>query len=219
MKNGPNPSSFILHLSSKGRFPVRSPVEASPKRLMARAISRRRFLIFAGSTGSLALLAACQGGAPQAPQPTQEPLAARTMAPVVQPTAAPAAQPAAPAAQPAAKGKYTEAFNASIPPAWLDPQENPPQVTPYHFDYAIHDAMLKHMPGQQFAPSLAESYEIAPDFKSATFKLRPGVKFHDGSKVTPEDVKFTYEQYRGAGAKVLHDKLDRIDLPDDRTVK
>src|ERR687888_404885 len=173
MKNGPNPSSFILHLSSKGRFPVRSPVEASPKRLMARAISRRRFLIFAGSTGSLALLAACQGGAPQAPQPTQEPLAARTMAPVVQPTAARPAHPAAPAAQPAAaptaapavgkpepKGKYTEAFNASIPPAWLDPQENPPQVTPYHFDYAIHDAMLKHMPGKEFAPSLAESYEI-----------------------------------------------------------
>src|SRR5439155_2430992 len=79
--------------------------------------------------------------------------------------------------------------------------------------------MIKPMPGQPFAPSLAESYEIAPDFKSATFKLRKGIKFHDGSPVTPDDVKFTYEQYRGASASVLKAKLDHIDLPDERTVK
>jgi peptide/nickel transport system substrate-binding protein len=83
----------------------------------------------------------------------------------------------------------------------------------------VHDALVKHMPGNPLAPSLAESYEMAPDFKSATFKLRPGIKFHDGSPVTPEDVKFTFEQYRGASAKALHDKTERIDLPDDRTVK
>jgi peptide/nickel transport system substrate-binding protein len=82
----------------------------------------------------------------------------------------------------------------------------------------LHDALVKPMPGQDFAPSLAESFEVAPDYKSATFKLRPGVKFHDGSPVTPEDVKFTYENYRGASASVLMAKLDRIDLPDDRTV-
>src|SRR5439155_24821419 len=79
--------------------------------------------------------------------------------------------------------------------------------------------MVKHMPGQTFAPSLAESYEIAPDSKSATFKLRPNIKFHDGSPVTPEDVKFTYENYRGASAGILKAKLERIELPDNRTVK
>ena len=75
------------------------------------------------------------------------------------------------------------------------------------------------MRGKPFAPSLAESYDVAPDFKSATFKLRPHIKFHDGSPITPDDVTFTYMQYRGANAKILHDKLDRIDAPDDRTVK
>src|SRR5207237_10713112 len=132
-------------------------------------------------------------------------------------TPVPAAAPAVGRAE--AKGKFSEAWNTTLSPAWLDPQENPPQVTPYHFAYAVHDALVKHMPGKEFAPSLAESYEIAPDYKSATFKLRPNIKFHDGSKVTSDDVKFTYEQYRGASAKVLHDKLDRIDLPDARTVK
>jgi peptide/nickel transport system substrate-binding protein len=75
------------------------------------------------------------------------------------------------------------------------------------------------MPGKPLSPSLAESYEVAPDFKSATFKLRPGVKFHDGSPVTPEDVKFTFENYRGASAKVLHDKTDRIEILDNRTIR
>ena len=75
------------------------------------------------------------------------------------------------------------------------------------------------MPGRPFAPSLAESYEVAPDFKSATFKLRPGIKFHDGTPVTPEDVKFTFEQYRGAAASTLKAKLDTIDFPDSRTVR
>jgi peptide/nickel transport system substrate-binding protein len=201
-------------------------------------MTRRGFLIAAGSTSSLVLLAACGGAsAPSVPAETAAPLVMRTMVPVAAPqaTAAPAAAPAAPAAAPAAaqpaataapaavrpepKGKFTEAFQASISPSWLDPLENPPQVTPYNFQYALHDALVKHMPGKEFTPSLAESYEIAPDFKSAVFKLRPNLKFHDGSRLTSEDVKFTYENYKGASGSVLKAKLDTIDLPDDRTVR
>jgi ABC-type transport system substrate-binding protein len=193
-----------------------------------------------GGTSSLVLLAACQQpSAPAAPPPA--PAAGPTLearvvatssapgaaAPTVAPTTAPAPAAAKPeattapavATQPAPKGKFTYAFHTSIPPVWLDPQENPPQVTPYNFSYMVHDAMVKPMPGKNFAPSLAESYEIAPDYTSATFKLRAGTKFHDGTPVTPEDVKFTYEQYRGASAGVLKAKLEKIDLPDNRTVK
>ncbi len=208
---------------------MQSDAERSRDRVTAPTLSRRAFLKLAGGTASAALLSACGGGPPAPPEATRAPLAARTMAPVVQPqaTAAPAAgQPPAPGGTAAPgvsrgepRGQFSEGFNASISPVWLDPQEAQPQATPYNFFYALHDALVKHMPGREFAPSLAESYDIAPDFKSATFKLRQGVKFHDGSNVTPDDVKFSYEQYRGANAKVLHDKLDRIDLPDDRTVK
>ena len=60
-----------------------------------------------------------------------------------QPTPAPA-QAAAPAqaTQGTPKGTFTYAFHTSIPPAWLDPQENPPQVTPYNFSYTLHDALV-----------------------------------------------------------------------------
>jgi peptide/nickel transport system substrate-binding protein len=188
-----------------------------------RGMSRRGFLTFAASTSTLALLAACQP-APSVPSATSAPLAARTIAPLAQPqaTPAPTAAPAAVAptvARPEPTGKFSYAWHTGITPSWLDPQENPPQVTPYNFSYTLHDALVKPMPGQNFAPSLAESYEIAPDNKSATFKLRRGIKFHDGSPVTPEDVKFTFEQYRGASATVLKAKTDRLELPDERTIK
>ena len=210
---------------------MRSTVERAPNRSRARLLSRRRFLLLGGSTSTILLLAACQRGeAPPAPASnTTEPFVPRTREAIVDPqativsapaaasTAAPATAPAA--VQPGPKGRFVEAWNTSLSPAWWDPQENPPQITPYNFQLALHDALVKHMPGKTFAPSLAESYDIAQDFKSATFKLRPGIKFHDGSPVTPDDVKFTFEQYRGANAKVLHDKLDKIDAPDDRTVR
>ncbi len=207
---------------------MQSPDEATPNRVQARTLSRRAFLILAGSTSSVVLLAACrqQAAAPEPPA-TSPPLAARTQIPIAQPQATPA-PPAAAKAEPTAapavgraepRGKFVEAWSTTISPAWLDPQENPPQVTPYHFQYQLHDALVKHMPGKQFAPSLAETYEIAPDFKSASFKLRQGIKFHDGSRVTPEDVKFTFENYRGASASVLKAKTERIETPDDRTVR
>jgi len=200
---------------------MQGPVERNRRHLRPYRLSRRAFLTLTAGTSTLVLLAACRApGAPDAP-PTSAPstLVPRTLttqntpAPASAPTSAPAAAQAAP------KGKFTYAFHVTITPAWLDPQENPPQVTPYNFSYTLHDALVKPMPGKDFSPSLAESYEVAPDSKSATFKLRPNIKFHDGSPVTPEDVKFTYEQYRGASAGILKAKLEKIDIPDNRTVK
>src|SRR5712691_4355518 len=181
--------------------------------LASRRIPRRTFLLqCAAAAGATGLLSAC-GGRAVAPAPTAVPAA--TQAAVVPQTgstpaaASAAAKPATTAAavaRPEPKGKLTYGWHTTISPAWLDPQENPPQITPYNFQYALHDALVKHMPGKPFAPGLAESYEVAPDFKSAVFKLRPGIKFHDGSPVTPDDVKFTYQQYRGANAGILKDK-------------
>src|SRR5262249_41158970 len=67
--------------------------------------------------------------------------------------------------------------------------------------------------------ALAEHFNVAADAKSATFTLRKGLKFHNGDPVTPQDVKFSYENYRGAKADVFKKKTDRIEIVDDRTIK
>ena len=46
----------------------------------------------------------------------------------------------------------------------------------------------------QLRPELAESWEVSPDSKTVTFRLRTGAKFHDGSPVTAEDVRWSIER-------------------------
>ena len=148
---------------------------------------------------------------PAAPQAAASPAAASPAAKAAAPAAATRVEP---------KGKATYAWHTALSPVWLDPQEYPAGTfTPFVFGYFLHDAMVKAMPGNAYAPSLAESYEIAPDFKSATFKLREGVKFQNGDPVTTEDVKFSFEKYRGGNARALKDKVDRLETPDDRTIR
>ncbi|PYO13364.1 MAG: hypothetical protein DMD75_05820, partial [Candidatus Rokuibacteriota bacterium] len=120
----------------------------------------------------------------------------------------------------AAKGKLTLAWHAGFASRWLDPQEHDGTATPDNFFTAIHDALIKNQGTQLFDhPALAERFTIAPDSKSATFTLRKGPKFHNGDPVTPQDVKFSYENYRGSKADVFKKKTERVEIVDDRTVR
>jgi peptide/nickel transport system substrate-binding protein len=60
--------------------------------------------------------------------------------------------------------------------------------------FNAYDTLVNGDPKAGVAPSLAESWTIAPDGKSYTFKLRTGVKFHDGGVLTSEDVVFSLER-------------------------
>lgn len=118
------------------------------------------------------------------------------------------------------KGKMVLAWHTALASRWLDPQEHDGTATPDNFITALHDALIKNHRDVLFDhPGLAERYEFAPDAKSATFWLRPGIKFHNGEPVTPEDVKFSFESYRGAKADVLKDKTERVEIVDQRTVR
>src|SRR5437870_1299618 len=120
----------------------------------------------------------------------------------------------------AAKGKLVLAWHTGLAPRWLDPQEHDGTATPDNFITAIHDALIKNQGTQLYDhPGLAERFTVAPDAKSATFTLRKGIKFHNGDPVTPQDVKFSYENYRGAKADVFKKKTERIDIVDDRTIR
>src|SRR4029453_3668314 len=63
-------------------------------------------------------------------------------------------------------GEMRGALYVTFPPAWLDPAEVAVAgVTPFWVIYALHDALLKPMPGNPMAPSLAESWTVSPDQK------------------------------------------------------
>lgn len=115
-------------------------------------------------------------------------------------------------------GKVVYGWHVAFSPTWFDPLDAPNAITGYGFGYTLHDSMIKHFPGQSLAPSLAESYKIADDFKSATFVIRQSAKFHNGEPVTADDVEFNYMNYRGTQAKLFKEKLDRIEKKDAKNI-
>jgi peptide/nickel transport system substrate-binding protein len=118
------------------------------------------------------------------------------------------------------KGKMTLAWHTNIAPRWLDPQQHDGGATPDNFLHAVHDAVIKNYRDKLYDHlALADQFEFTEDAQSATFRLRENIYFHDGSPVTPEDFKWSYENYRGGWAKVLHDQTDSIKILDKRTVR
>jgi peptide/nickel transport system substrate-binding protein len=124
----------------------------------------------------------------------------------------------APAAA-APDGQMTWAVHVSLAPTWFDPAETSGIITPFMVLYALHDALVKPMPGQPAAPQLAESWSVSPDGLVYEFVLRRGVKFHNGDTVTAEDVKFSFERYRGASARPLRDSVAAFETPDPSRVR
>ena len=124
------------------------------------------------------------------------------------------------AAASAASGAMTLAWHTAMAPRWLDPQDHEGTATPDNFLMALHDALIKNSGTELYDHSaLAERHELDPDGKSATFRLRDGIQFHNGEPVTPEDVKFSYENYRGALASAFKAKTKAVDIVDRRTIR
>src|SRR5438105_9347 len=116
-------------------------------------------------------------------------------------------------------GQLTWAVHISLAPGWFDPAETTGIITPFMLLYALHDALVKPMPGNPMAPSLAESWTMSPDGLSYEFVLRRGVKFHNGDPVTAEDVKFSMERYRGAASGPYKARMAAIDVIDPYRVR
>ena len=102
-----------------------------------------------------------------------------------------------PSAQTRPDGEMRWALYVTLSPLWFDPGEVVGQLTPFWVLYAMHDALVKPMPGNLLGASLAESWTLQPDQRSWDFKLREGLKFHNGEPVTAEDVKFSFHRAKG----------------------
>ncbi|HTY80513.1 MAG TPA: ABC transporter substrate-binding protein [Candidatus Bathyarchaeia archaeon] len=116
-------------------------------------------------------------------------------------------------------GEVTVSFHVTLAPSWFDPSSAPPQITPFGVLYAVHDALVRPLPGQKMAPSLAESWTESPNGLTYEFKLRRGLKFHNGDPVTADDAKWSFERYQGAGAKQLQSRVRLVEAVDPLTLR
>ena len=116
-------------------------------------------------------------------------------------------------------GQLTIAFDVSIAPTFLEPAETSGIGTPSVFLYALHDALIKPLPGNDMALCLAESWKESPDGLVYEFKLREGLRFHNGDPFTAEDVKWSFHRYRGTAAKLLHDRVKAVEIVDPHRVR
>ena len=122
-------------------------------------------------------------------------------------------------AAPPPVGQMTWAVHFTLAPRWLDPAETEGSITPFLTLYAVHDALLKPMPSGPSAPSLAESWTVSPNGLVYDFVLRANARFHNGARVTAEDVKFSFERYHGANASVLKEHVQEVRAVDPRRVQ
>jgi peptide/nickel transport system substrate-binding protein len=111
-------------------------------------------------------------------------------------------------------GEAVVAWHVTLAPSWFDPSTAPPQITAFGMLYAIHDALLRPLPGHRVGNSLAETWTESADGRVYEFRLRRGLKFHNGDPVTADDVKFSVERYRGTGAAVFHERIQQVEVVD-----
>ncbi len=117
------------------------------------------------------------------------------------------------------EGVLRQAIHWSISADWLDPATSGFSTSAYAPMYLFHDALLKQMPSGMYTPCLAESWTASPDSKMYEFKLRPGVKFHNGDVVTAEDVVFSFGRYKAAQAKMLHERTEKVEAVNPTVVR
>ena len=84
---------------------------------------------------------------------------------------------------------------AAEPPGW-DPTVSPSQEISRVMYHNVYEGLVRVDQSGDIVPALAESYEISEDGLTWTFTLRDGVKFHDGSDFTVEDVVAQLERFR-----------------------
>src|SRR3954452_19503641 len=111
------------------------------------------------------------------------------------------------AAAEAPSGRIVIAYHVTISPTWFDQSLAPPQITPFGILYALHDALVRAYPGTKMGPALAEAWHESDDGLTYEFKLRPNLTFHNGDPITAEDVKFSFDRYKGASATELKERV------------
>jgi peptide/nickel transport system substrate-binding protein len=110
-----------------------------------------------------------------------------------------------------------------LEPTSMDPTVAPAAAIGEIVHYNVLEGLTKINVDGSVTPLLAESWSMDPDGKSYTFRLRKGIKFHDGEAFDAADVKFSFERAKddkstNKAKKAVFDNIRRVDTPDAHTV-
>lgn len=173
---------------------------------------KRISLMVALWLGATLVLNACATPAANPSQPAATSLPAQPAA-----TSAPA-QPAATAAP---KAGGTLRIGLDVDAGSGDPRLMR-DTSAFRLKELVFSGLVYIKPDYSPAPQLAESWDN-PDPKTWIFKLRKGVKFHNGQELKAEDVKYTYEteldEKTAAPNRSFYTPIQKIEAMDDYTVK
>jgi len=103
----------------------------------------------------------------------------------------------------------------------LDPHKTVAAGTEEVF-FNMFEGLMKADSDGNLNPAVASDYDVSKDMKTYTFILREGVKFHDGSPVTVEDVKYSIERCadtsEGAPLVAAFSNIESVEATDDKTI-
>ncbi|HEX5503672.1 MAG TPA: ABC transporter substrate-binding protein [Thermomicrobiales bacterium] len=199
-------------------------------------LSRRRVLAGAFGLVGASLLAACGGAASTpttAPASSQAPTTVPAATATIPAPAAGAGTPRASApptsASPAAASNVTRGGELVIANVGADPDMLDPQITAWNATSSLGINLFDPLVwadahDNTYKPGLAESWEATPDATVYTFKLRQGVRFHDGTPFNAAAVKFNFDRIADSKtasklAVTLLGPYDSTEVVDDSTVK
>ncbi len=123
-------------------------------------------------------------------------------------------------------GKASKAIYLNIggEPTTLNPLASSDGYSPQVQGYIFESLLTRDLDSYEWKPALATEWEISPDKKVFTFKLRKGVKWHDGKDFTAHDVKFSYDviytdDYKAVQIRPYYDAVKSVTVIDDFTVR
>lgn len=119
-------------------------------------------------------------------------------------------------------GTYIQKLDAE--PTTLNPITFADGYAPEVLGYVLSTLLTRDIDTYAWKPSLAESWKVSKDGKTITFKLRPGVKWHDGKPLTAEDIKFSFDVYfegkfLAPQKKVYLENIQEVRIVDPKTVQ
>ncbi|GGE26345.1 diguanylate phosphodiesterase [Pullulanibacillus camelliae] len=107
-------------------------------------------------------------------------------------------------------------------PDFLDPHKATASLT-FQMMLNVFEGLVNPAPNGGIEPGVAKSYKMSEDGLTYTFKLRPGIKFHNGDPVTVQDVEYSFDRLTGKStgqplSSSLAAIIKSVTAPDDQTI-